>query len=217
MPNGSVTQRTNLPPNWWKRSLYNFIADMPLKGWIWEFMRRGRLLEALEGEPVDAMNPDPETENLDGDYIRFYNNYSQVKIDERIFLPRSVNQVGTWPIGFQGQQYKVDAPELRDLKTITIDLNRRDRVITADFQALLSTMRKSHRKPKRVNPRTNDWIGNCILQVWDLRQYQCSYTYILQRLDGLNDISSVRNAINTSNRYIQKAGWIKLARQVEQG
>ncbi|MBU4563639.1 MAG: hypothetical protein KKE29_02865, partial [Proteobacteria bacterium] len=157
MPNGNVTQETNLPPNWWSPSLYDFVTDMSLEGWIWEFMRRARLLKALGGEPVDAMNPDPETDNLGGDYIRFYSNYSQIQIDERVFLPRSVNQVGRWPEGFHGQQYRIDDADLRILKKITIDLNRSDRMIIRDFKAALNRMRESHEEPKRVNPRINDW------------------------------------------------------------
>ena len=217
MSNGSVTQETNLPPDWWKRSLYDFIADMPLKGWIWEFMRRGRLLEALEGAPVDAMNPQPNIDDLGGDYIRYYCSYPQIrhKINDLVFFPRSVNQVETWPEDFHGQQYRIADAELKNLKKITVDLNRSDRLIIDDFKTLLSRMRTEHEIPKRVNPRPNDWAVTCILQVWDLRQYECKDKTIYRLLKGLNGQSTVRNAIGSGEDYINKDGWKRLARYVD--
>ena len=67
MPTESISV-SPMPPDWWSRSLYDFLSDLPQSGWIWEFMRRARLKELLGDSPVDAMNPDPELEELGGDF-----------------------------------------------------------------------------------------------------------------------------------------------------
>src|SRR5512136_2589760 len=66
------------PPGWWKHSLYDFLEEtMPLQGWIWEFMRRARLKEILKPNPVDAMNPNPDLQDvnpIDWDYYKSWPN-----------------------------------------------------------------------------------------------------------------------------------------------
>ena len=60
------------PPVWWNRDLYAFVQGMPPEGWVWEFMRRARLLQILRNVPVDAMNPNPNIENLRGAHLNYY-------------------------------------------------------------------------------------------------------------------------------------------------
>jgi hypothetical protein len=59
MPTGRRSESPE-PPEWWSLSLYDFLANLPLEGWIWEFMRRARLKEELKGSPVVAMLPKPK-------------------------------------------------------------------------------------------------------------------------------------------------------------
>jgi len=63
-------------PAWWNRDLYSFLGDMPIEGWIWEFMRRARLQKVLVSRPVDAMNPSPKIKNIDKAYINLYKHWN---------------------------------------------------------------------------------------------------------------------------------------------
>lgn len=61
--------RSPEPPAWWNPSLYDFVNDMPLEGWAWEFYRRAVLKENLPGLPVDAMNPTPDLQRNFGQTV----------------------------------------------------------------------------------------------------------------------------------------------------
>ncbi|BEQ17006.1 hypothetical protein [Desulfoferula mesophila] len=214
MSNGLSRREVNLPPEWWNSSLYDYTNEMPLNGWIWEFMRRARLLKNLEGRPVDAMNPEPDIAKLiEYDWLRYYRTYEQLggRVDRAVFLPPAVYFPGTWPMGFHGQQYSIEDEQLRERREIIVDFNRRNEVIISDFKRLLNKMRKTFPEPKRMNVRIADWAGNYILQVWDLRQHRCSWRTITESINFIGGISSARNALNTASRYINKGEWQRLA------
>ena len=98
------------PPSWWDTGLYSFLPDMPLEGWIWEFMRRGRLL-TLYGNPVDAMNPNPDYDNLDisPEHYSYYKNWSWFENRKKpYYIPPSVFlKDEVWRRGFHGEQFSV--------------------------------------------------------------------------------------------------------------
>jgi hypothetical protein len=73
MPTGR-RRESPMPPDWWNMELYSFVTeDLPLEGWVWEFMRRDRLREVLGERPTDAMNPNnPDLEIIEDAYFLNY-------------------------------------------------------------------------------------------------------------------------------------------------
>jgi len=178
------------PPNWWNPSLYNFTDEMPLEGWVWEFMRRARLLRILGDKPVDAMNPDPDIEHFNADYLNYYNSWDIYQRTGRkpfYAVPSVTLRSGRWPKGwpkgFHGQQYMVLDKSMEEYFLAKpkkhywyprIDLNRRDSEIKRDFWMLLEEMRIKHAIPydkEKRTPRTLEWAAMHVLEVWDLHQF----------------------------------------------
>jgi hypothetical protein len=230
------------PPDWWNRNLYCFVQAMSPEGWVWEFMRRARLLQVLSkrnSKPnvhVDAMNPDPDTESLSGHYLNYYNSwYWYFERNSRpVFLPPAALPPEGWPRGFQGQQYRIhpipDAdPDIKQKRpkqhfiSIGVDLNRRDSVIKRDFNEILRSERAQHPEPRRRNPRFSNWPNMQILEVWDLRQFNLFWPDIvlaLGRCRSRDDvlthhISSVRNAHRTAQFFINEGNWLDLACRID--
>lgn len=76
--------------------------------------------------------------------------------------------------------------------------------------------------PEKVQPRVRDWLANHILAVWDLRQYDVSWSAIARLLafrnpggDRYQAIDQARNSYKPVKIYIDEGGWQKLARYIE--
>lgn len=203
-------------PAWWNRELYSFLGDMPIEGWVWEFMRRARLKKVLRAYPVDAMNPEPHLETINADYINYYKNWKWfAKLSRKqLFIPQAVNIQDRWPEGFHGQQYRIDECEKKIIK-ITIDLSRRDSVIRHDFERVLKKLRTEHPdKTSRINPRRSVWLENAVLEIWDLRQLKVSWNSI-EKILGLSDKKDyIRKSNYIAEDMIDKDKWIELAHYI---
>jgi hypothetical protein len=133
------------PPTWWNLDLYDFLNDLTIEGWTWEFRRRARLKEVFEevsiDSPVDAMNPHPTIEGPDSEtvleildelYPDFWNCYRRYQRTETIYLPvcfpPPIFIPGKWPEGFYGLEYIInDYYQNKIVKPdICLDLNRSD-------------------------------------------------------------------------------------------
>ena len=207
------------PPSWWKIDLYSYLTEIPLEGWVWEFMRRARLKELLGEKTIEAMHPDPDFEKIlpdDPDNWNYYKTWTHSEWSRKkpVFLPPAVILSEGWPLGFNGQQYRINDKGSQKFCEIKIDLNRNDNIIKRDFDMILKRLRKDHEPPKRMNPRITDWFENHILESWDLKQYNLCWRTITNLL-SLNSVQSARNAFNTASNFIDKAKWEKLARRVE--
>lgn len=217
MPNGRRRESPE-PPDWWSLSLYDFLSDLPVQGWIWEFMRRARLKEVLKEAPVDAMNPKPELEGIDPHFWNYYKSYDKLKKKQIVFFPPAVIIPGKWDKGFHGQQYTISDEDLRKMAEVRVDLNRPNSVIMRDFEAVLMEFRKSFSKPRRISPRIHEWAQNRTLQIWDLRQFNVTWERVADLVLDENDeggIDKVRNAYKVSIKYIDRGEWKYLARYVE--
>jgi hypothetical protein len=217
------------PPDWWNLSLYSFVTEnFPLNAWVWEFMRRDSLREVLRDRPVDAMNPEPNLDIIeDAMYWNYYKpaNHQFWEIIQKApyFLPPAVNISGRWPIGFEGQQYRLEDIEISRWVGVTIDINRRDTVIKKDFESILEFLRSEYPEPSRVLRKPTNWYDNKILQVWDLRQFHVSWSKtaeLVELWDPTHDtretaIQKARNSMKTATDYIDDGGWKKLARYID--
>ena len=106
-----------------------------------------------------------------------------------------------------------------------VDTGRFDAAIMRDFKAVLTELRSTYRKkyprPKRVAPAPEKWKKNCILQVWDLREFnvpwQAIYELLLKtRARHREDKRRPgRIAYDTAVKYIEKGEWENLARYVD--
>jgi len=216
MSNGDL-EAVSILPQWWRLSLYSYITDdFSLEGWTWEFMRRARLQEVLTESPVDAMNPEPDLENILADHINYYKPWNHPKwaAIPPIFIRPAVNLPGEFPRGFKGQQYKIGDEDNLKWAKVNIDLNRPDTTILRDFQKILSELRTIHPEPKRINPRKYDWVPNNILAAWDLRQFNVSWLSIAKTLglgrpdeDKYALIQRARNAYTSANENIRDNKW----------
>jgi hypothetical protein len=223
------------PPEWWTPTLYDYLKDLPLDGWVWEFMRRARLKMLRPRRPVDVMKPGAEKK-----LSRWSHYYiSGLNIPKRgqfLFAPSAVHWEGiTHPGWCRGSFHNVDDFEVEDETLardhrsedqwldIRINVKRRDAVILQDFKNALSKARKTFPEPRRVNPRDKDWIQNQILEVWDLREFKVPWKQIVD-LPGMFEnkdrnhpeydvLQSARNAYNTARRLIDERGWQLLALQ----
>lgn len=210
------TTRPTLP-SWWTPELYSFLRDMPIEGWVWEFMRRARLKEALGAGPVDAMNPNPDLNKIDPDCWNYYKSWNHPhwrRIKKPPFLiPPAVNISGQWPAKYQGQQYRIDDEAGRNLFAVHVDLNRRDTRIISDFQEALIMLRKDLPERKRTSARIEDWHQSHILETWDLHEYAyaVSWSEIVEELT-LNSVQQARNSFNSAKNYIEKNKWKTLVR-----
>lgn len=182
------------PPEWWRPSLYDYASDeMPLEGWVWEFMRRQRLQLLLpQGCSVDAMNPDPDKSNIELiNYGYFYpwprakNEFPHPPYKWPFSLSPSVTApFGLFPKNFSTHYFKVyeyikefdetngdyiiEQQFRRAFEPFNVDLSRSDGAIKRDFAKALKAVRSLYKPPKRSTPRVADWAGNFVLQVWDL-------------------------------------------------
>jgi hypothetical protein len=227
MPNGR-RHESSTPPDWWNPSLYSFVTvDFPLEGWVWEFMRRDRLLEVLGDRPVDAMNPTPDLESIEnGNYWTYYKPYNHA-LWQRMgkapyFVPPAANISGRFPIGFTGQQYRIEDDALRHLIKISIDINRRDKVILRDFTNNLSLLRNEFPEPPPMRPKPEVWFANRIFQVWDLYQFNVTWPAIADLFgfsssphDSVYGIQKARNSYNTAHKYINHRRYKELARYID--
>jgi len=206
----------NLLPDWWSSDLYYFLNDIPIEGWVWEFMRRARLKEVLGSRPVDAMNPEPNTECINGFDINCYKQWTHPYWAKKppFLIPSAVTVDGEWPARFQGQQYSVFNEAGRNLAKINVDLNRRNHRIIKDFKETLGFLRKKHHEIKRLNVRKQDWLGAHVLEVWDLRELKVSWSDI-QSVLKINSIQQVRNAFKTAQDNIDKGKWRLYVRNFE--
>ena len=188
-------------------------------------MRRARLMQVLSGiRPVDAMNPNPNTEELDGGYLGYYRSseWHRERGTSPYYIPPAIHEMSKWPRTFHGQQYRVrddpldiNPPTLpHPYVTLRLDLNRRGQVIKREFEVLLADLRSQHPEPERINPRLSAWADMQLLQVWDLRQFKVSWTSVAQQLRGTRDRSAmetVRNANKTAQSFIDNGRWVELA------
>jgi hypothetical protein len=218
------------PPGWWTLDLYDFLTDLPLEGWIWEFMRRARLKEALKGSPVVAMMPKPEEggltavpelEGLDANFYNYYKRYDETVKQKLLFFPPSIYIPPGWDKGFHGQQYSID--EYRSLRyteklDLRIDMNRPDSVIKRDFESILKELRESNPKARRKSPKRSDWVRNRTLPIWDLRQFKIKWERVAVLIHGEDDVGrleKVKTAHKVSKRNIDRGEWIYLVGHVE--
>jgi hypothetical protein len=223
------------PPEWWSPTLYDYLKDLPLDGWVWEFMRRARLKMLRPRRHVDAMKPGGEKKlSRWSDY--YIPGLKIPKEGKFLFAPSAVYWKGITHGGwYRPSPHNVDDFEVEDETSgrdprledqwvdIRINLKRRDAVILQDFKSALSRARKTFREPRRVNPRDDDWIQNQILEVWDLREFKVPWKQIVD-LPGMFEnkardhpeydvIQSARNAYSTARRLIEERGWQRLALQ----
>ncbi|MGO9120937.1 MAG: DUF6387 family protein [Desulfomonilaceae bacterium] len=215
------TPRGPNPPDWWKPSRYGFLKDLPLEGWVWEFMRRAKLKEMLKPKPVDAMNPRPNLRRGSSALIYYRRGRTALPVWQRFYdIPESAFTVkeaelrkAVLSAEFGSFPSEKDETFKHDYVHITIDLNRRDTVIKRDFAKLLKKLREEHtKKPPRTAFNRNDWVLNHVLEVWDLRQWGLSYPKIRQLLNIGDDFShSPINALDTAKKYIDNGGWKNLA------
>ena len=229
------------PPDWWSPDLYSFVRDMPLEGWVWEFMRRHRLWLVLDTGPVDAMNPHPtHLSLLPRPYRNYYRSWAwfasaeglqqgpstRPRRNRPIYLPPAVFPPSGRPSRFKEQQYRINPDDLAvhgiegDPVRIRVDLNRRDTVIKAHFEEVLADLRAERPEPKRSNPRLWAWRDQHLLEVWDLRQFHVSLSNIVSLFPDLESVDSavttlriqpVRNALRTASEYINGGKWLQLA------
>jgi hypothetical protein len=183
-------------PDDWGLKLYDFTKDMPLEGWVWEFMRRARLKRLLGKEYFNAMylarrknitlGPD-QTQNLDPDHWNYYRPWSWYQKRNRkpfSVSPSVVTSTIGWPKGFHGQQYRVPDESLdqyalarldRPFVNLRVDLNRQDTRIRKDFDELLKSLRVKHRlRQNSPHPEYSKWYKMLVLPCWDLKQFGLS-------------------------------------------
>lgn len=216
------------PPSDWRPGLYNFTRNMPLEGWIWEFMRRARLKEILGNRPVDAMNVGLNRHERTGikstDWAYFkswadtswFDNAGKRKRSP-IFLPPAVFRPRDFPTRFSGQPYR-PPHRVKNVIDVRVDLNRDTKVIKRDFARLLEQM-KSPDSPRGSDnastdkPKYREWSNMHILEVWDLRQFNVSWIIIATRL-GFTHVESIlspaRSALRSATKYIDQGEWIDL-------
>lgn len=199
---------SNFPPDWWHPELYDFLkpgpaSELPLEGWVWEFMRRQRLKTLLpKGQPIDAMNPSPATACLEANNYAYYYPWPRAK---SLFTkapnkwpyylsPSVVGPAGLCPKYFSTQYFRVqtfisDFDEAnQDFITVTqfprkqttfkVDLNRPDSAIKRDFSHALEAAREKYPGPQTITHRRKAWGSNYALQVWDLRSFKVSWNVI---------------------------------------
>jgi hypothetical protein len=233
-------------PEWWNKSLYDFLADMPEEGWVWEFMRRARLRKLLRGRGVNAMNPEPP--RIKGINMHYFKTWADLQaLGKRpIRIPPAVRSLAPkpkaselpvrirlrgrrrdWPTAkvpqraiFRLDKYRrkdgkmeKDGPE-RVIVPMELDLGRRNTVIKREFDQMLQELRRKHPEPERVFPKTDTWVANHVLEIWDLKQLGVSWSSI-KRLFELENQDMARNYIKTSIRNIDDGGWRKLALYLE--
>lgn len=244
------------PPDWWNESLYDFLKDMPLEGWIWEFYRRAVLKENLGDLPVDAMNPEPDLERVLAKipYPEMLKGWElsiveeeDLESDNPILAPFNWDLYLPWnharwdtrkPIGMPPPVRCHEVPQLqrwfgrhyeagrkligtkhvvKKLNVITLGLNLdcRNSRIREHFELVLMGLRQTYPEPKKAPDRTEKWLDNKILQVWDLRELKVGLETITKMLFLKNDYfvepKKARNAHASAVRLIEKEGWLKLA------
>jgi hypothetical protein len=210
-----------LIPTWWKVELYDYMENMPLLGWIWEFARRHRLLQ-LGGKPVEAMKPSTAPGRHKVTSATFNETWPVIQHGKMkpVFIQSSVwaKELSTKirlaelrVDGYEGTDFQMHWEDLAGRDTVLkVDLSRRDTVIRRDFEVVLARLRKEiRREPRRVNPRRGQWRLNRVIEAWDLRQWDVSYKGI-EELLHLHQ-NSVNNALREARDKIDDMGWKKLA------
>jgi len=217
--------REHTPPEWWDESLYDFMQNVSLDAWVWEFMRRNMLQKLFQKlsrtQGIDAMNPNPDFEEIGYDFIDLYNNYTHPdrrgnnnQRNQFWVIPAVLQKGAGWPENFDGQQFQLSRYFDREYIDLVIDVKRQDEVIMKDFKELLARIRERHREPRKIRLRTKDWYDNKILAVWDLKQQGASYAWIGERLfrsNKTNLTQTAKNAYKVARDKIDKEGWKKLA------
>ncbi len=223
------------PPDWWDDSLYKFLQDpkFPLKGWVWEFMRRYRLKKLYKVEPVEAMRPNVQPGDVPGALLLYYWPWPEFDSfpNGPFYRPPASTIKGgkKWyweePIHidwYEKEDWSLEPDvcpenelaETKEYKEILIDLNRRDEIIVDDVTRLVKQLRERRDKSDQMRARVEDWKGNYWLEVWDLREFNISWSKIQDKL-GLGDQHSPVNAYRGAQEYIDRAKWKRLALHCE--
>jgi hypothetical protein len=97
-------------------------------------------------------------------------------------------------------------------------LKRPDRKIMHAFKSILSEIRQSSSKPRNKKNKENDWLKNCTLQIWDLREFKVPWERVADIILGEDDeggTEKVKGAHKVSKECIDKGEWIYLVGHVE--
>lgn len=211
-------------PDWWNIDLYDYLKEMPLRGWVWEFMRRARLKHIFNIRPVDAMMPDPRVSTIPVAARPYYLNWKDYYSGlEPIYFPPAVWH-GKRKTLIHGAVHRADGYELEDFSwvwdsiprheiSLTIDLNRNNKVLISDFKTCLKQLRKEHGKLKLIQSRDSQWSNNKMLQVWDLKDYGIEGPRIVKLCDiaVAKPLDTVKNAYKQAKKYIDEKKWQRLA------
>jgi len=216
-------------PSWWTPALYDYLEGMPGEGWVWEFMRRAKMLTCFKAKklPVEAMKCHSRQ---GGKHLSPYWTWSQIiqSFPEQFKNVPAVRSHSARPascdlfplqlmFGLELYSAKILGPRIERAKSetvvIEVDLDRRDQVIKRDFQDLLAELRKKFPEPKKVFFLPKKWKKSHLLEVWDLRQYDVSWSRI-QELFKLDKVHQARNAYTAATSYIDNGGWKDLHRSL---
>ncbi len=227
------------PPEWWNPSLYSYLSELPLAGWVWEFMRRDRLKMLRPGQPADVMNRDQNDEAIPWHLSPYYEPWPPRRSPEKFLtVPSAVRWEGVTHTRrhrhtyldlthyeLEDESVGQDPPPPAQWVQLEIDLNRRNALIVRDLKIALKAARKKYGDPQRINQRMEDWIDNHVLEVWDLRELGVPFPEIID-LPGMFDkkiknkenrknvMQAAYNAYNSANERIEGKGWKLLALQV---
>jgi len=226
------TRQPRQPPTWWGLGLYKDIIESSSREvWAWEFMRRAKLLEVMEERPVDAMNPEPNIDNLNPDFISYYKQW-----DDNIWFNKNGERIGPllrlpsvfrpdkfWSDIHKGQQYRVEDYVIRQFVDIRIDISRRKETITHEFEELLSELRRefSVSEPDEKRFTISAWQKNYLLQIWDLNQFDLTFEEIATRINRDLDLEPVitANRVSETNEravdLINNHVWFELIRKIK--
>ena len=212
-------------PDWWNIHLYDYLKTMPLRGWVWEFMRRERLKNVLGVSPVNAMAPHRSNAEIQGParllYLTWENYY---RSHEPVFIPPAVWH-GKRSQLIYGALHRIDGYELEDYSWVwdhiprkeidlTIDLRRKDEVLISDFRTCLERLRKDHGRSKETCcPRTSAWVSSNMLQIWDLKDYGIATSKIAELVitKCVNPLAKDKNAYKSAKISIDTKKWQKVA------
>ena len=118
------------------------------------------------------------------------------------------------PAKLQGQYYRINDTVEKKLIDAFVDVNRRDSRIIEDFKEELSALRRKYPVIKKTSPRIQDWHLSRILETWDLREYNVSWSAIVEVLSSniVDTNQQARNSYNTAKNYIDQEKYITLVK-----